>query len=165
MNRWITPRDPQQCAFSTRHFHRLLLSDLWLDDTMAASIPQGRNKWTTEIGMVWDGVEIIKHTANGIEFEIATLGTGDRLALCLHGFPEHAYSWRFQMPMLARLGYRVWAPNLRGYGGTTSPREIAAYQTTLLVDDVLALIDVSGAREVLLVAHDWGAVLAWMIAM
>ena len=46
------------------------------------------------------------------------MGSGDRLALCLHGFPEHAYSWRYQMPLLARLGYRVWAPNLRGYGNT-----------------------------------------------
>jgi epoxide hydrolase 4 len=115
--------------------------------------------------MVWDSVEIIKRRANGIEFEIATLGTGDRLALCLHGFPEHAYSWRFQMPLLARLGYRVWAPNLRGYGGTTSPQDIAAYETTILVDDVLALIEASGARDVLLIAHDWGALLAWMIAM
>jgi pimeloyl-ACP methyl ester carboxylesterase len=115
--------------------------------------------------MVWDDIEIIRHEANGIEFEIAALGTGDRLALCLHGFPEHAYSWRRQMPLLARLGYRVWAPNLRGYGGTTAPRGVAAYKAAILVDDVLGLIDASGAREVLLVAHDWGAVLAWMIAM
>ena len=115
--------------------------------------------------MGWDGVEIIKIAANGIEFEVATMGTGDRLALCLHGFPEHAYSWRFQMPLLARLGYRVWAPNLRGYGNTSAPHGVAAYKTPTLVEDVLALIAASGASETLLIAHDWGAVLAWMIGM
>ena len=115
--------------------------------------------------MRWDGVEIVKIAANGIEFEIATMGTGDRLALCLHGFPEHAYSWRFQMPLLARLGYRVWAPNLRGYGNTSAPLGVAAYKTPTLVEDVLALIAASGASETLLIAHDWGAVLAWTIGM
>ena len=69
----------------------------------------------------WPDVELIRVAANGINFEVATMGSGDRLALCLHGFPENAYSWRHQMPLLARLGYRVWAPNLRGYGATDSP--------------------------------------------
>jgi len=55
--------------------------------------------------------------------------------LCLHGFPEHAYSCRHQMPLLAHLGYRVWAPNLRGYGATDSPREVAAYRTNTLGDE------------------------------
>jgi pimeloyl-ACP methyl ester carboxylesterase len=100
-------------------------------------------------------VKTVRVTANGIEFEVATTGVGDRLALCLHGFPEHACSWRFQMPLLAKLGYRVWAPNLRGYGGTTSPTDISAYKTTTLVTDVLALIAASGARETVLIAHDW----------
>jgi epoxide hydrolase 4 len=113
----------------------------------------------------WGGVETIRVAANNIEFEVATLGSGDRLALCLHGFPEHAYSWHFQMPLLAKLGYRVWAPNLRGYGSTTSPGNVSAYKVTTLVADVLALITASGARETLLIAHDWGAVLAWRIAM
>ncbi len=115
--------------------------------------------------MTWDGVELIKVAANGIEFEVATLGSGDRLALCLHGFPEHAYSWRLQMPVLARLGYRVWAPNLRGYGNTATPQDVESYKTTTLVEDVLALIAASGAAETVLIAHDWGAVLAWIIAM
>jgi pimeloyl-ACP methyl ester carboxylesterase len=93
------------------------------------------------------------------------MGSGDRLALCLHGFPEHAYSWRHQMPLLARLGYRVWAPNLRGYGGTDSPREVAAYKTSTLVADVAALIQASGAKETLLLGHDWGGALAWSLAL
>jgi pimeloyl-ACP methyl ester carboxylesterase len=100
-----------------------------------------------------------------MEFEIATLGDGERLALCLHGFPEHAYSWRFQMPLLARLGYRVWAPNLRGYGNSATPSAVSKYRIGALVEDVLALIEAAGARETVLIAHDWGAVLAWTIAM
>ncbi len=113
----------------------------------------------------WDAAEIIRVAANGINFEVAAMGAGDRLALCLHGFPEHAYSWRFQMPLLARLGYRVWAPNLRGYGSTDSPREVAAYKTRTLVEDVAALIKASGAKETLLMAHDWGGALAWSLAL
>ena len=93
------------------------------------------------------------------------MGSGDRLALCLHGFPEHAYSWRHQMPLLARLGYRVWAPNLRGYGGTDSPREVSAYKTSTLVEDVVALIHAAGAKETLLLGHDWGGALAWSLAL
>lgn len=115
--------------------------------------------------MNWPDVSFIRVAANGINFEVATMGPGDRLALCLHGFPEHAYSWRNQMPLLARLGYRVWAPNLRGYGATDSPRESSAYQPHILVGDVASLIKAANARETLLIAHDLGAVLAWLLAM
>jgi pimeloyl-ACP methyl ester carboxylesterase len=115
--------------------------------------------------MNWPNVQMVRVAANGINFEVATMGSGDRLALCLHGFPEHAYSWRHQMPLLARLGYRVWAPNLRGYGGTDSPREVSAYRTRTLVEDVASLIRAAGARETLLLAHDWGGALAWSLAI
>ena len=111
------------------------------------------------------GTETIRVQANGIGFEVATAGTGDRLALCLHGFPEHAYSWRYQIAPLTQLGYRVWAPNLRGYGNSDSPQEITAYRLQTLVDDVAGLIAASGAQETLLIGHDWGGALAWLIAM
>src|SRR5438270_12086503 len=110
-------------------------------------------------------VEFIRVAANGINFEVATMGSGERLALCLHGFPEHAYSWRNQMPLLARLGYRVWAPNLRGYSATDSPSEVSAYQPRTLVEDVASLIRAANPKETLVVAHDLGAVLAWLLAM
>jgi pimeloyl-ACP methyl ester carboxylesterase len=124
--------------------------------------------------MNWPNVEFIRVLANDIEFEVATMDSadpfavstqGDRLALCLHGFPEHAYSWRHQMPLLARLGYHVWAPNLRGYGGTDSPQEVSAYRTRTLINDVAGLIEAANPRETLLLAHDWGAALAWLLAM
>ena len=103
--------------------------------------------------------------ANGLRFHVATCGEGDRLALCLHGFPESWYSWRHQLPLLARLGYRAWAPDLRGYGETERPPRLQDYALEALMEDVAGLIEASGAREVTLLAHDWGAIIAWAFAM
>jgi pimeloyl-ACP methyl ester carboxylesterase len=112
--------------------------------------------------------EAIRHErvrANGIDFNVASLGSGARLALCLHGFPESSFSWRHQMPMLAHLGLRVWAPDLRGYGGSSRPSGVESYALQHLEEDVAALIESSGAKEVVLVGHDWGALIAWYYAM
>ncbi|MEE1876234.1 alpha/beta fold hydrolase [Altererythrobacter litoralis] len=111
------------------------------------------------------GITIKWIEANGLTFEVAEAGQGDRLALCLHGFPELHYSWRHQMPLLAQLGYRVWAPNMRGYGGTSRPKRKKDYRLDNLTADVAALIDASGAKEVTLLAHDWGALVAWQFAI
>ena len=101
----------------------------------------------------------------GFRFAVDEAGAGDRLALCLHGFPESRFSWRRQLPLLAQMGYRAWAPDLRGYGETEpKPREVAAYLVDRLMEDVAALIDASGARSVTLIGHDWGAALAWTFA-
>ncbi len=106
--------------------------------------------------------------ANGIDFELAECGSGDRLAICLHGFPELNYSWRFQMPMLAAKGWRVWAPNLRGYGASSKPDGMKAYSLSHLTHDVAALIDAaaeeSPVTEIMIIAHDWGAIIAWAFA-
>lgn len=112
-----------------------------------------------------DAIEYQTIRANGIDFNVATIGAGDRLALLLHGFPESAFSWRYQLPLLARLGYRAWAPDLRGYGGSTRPLGVSAYALEHLEEDVAALIEAAGAKEVLLVGHDWGALIAWYYAM
>jgi pimeloyl-ACP methyl ester carboxylesterase len=84
--------------------------------------------------------------SNGQSFEVATCGTGDRLALCLHGFPEHALSWSKQLPVLAQLGYRAWAPNQRGYGRSFRPKARSEYAIEKLMDDVAGIIDASGAK-------------------
>ncbi|HEX6241328.1 MAG TPA: alpha/beta hydrolase [Polyangiales bacterium] len=97
----------------------------------------------------------------GMCFEVSQHGEGERLALLLHGFPECAYSYRYQIPRLVELGYRVWVPNLRGYGNSDKPRGRRAYALDRLEQDVTALIDASGARSVLLAGHDWGGAIAW----
>ena len=103
--------------------------------------------------------------ANGLRFEVHECGDGDRLALCLHGFPEHAYAWRHQLPLLARLGYRAWAPCLRGYGRSSRPGRVEDYRMDRLTADVAGLIDAAGARSTLLVGHDWGGGIAWATAL
>ena len=107
--------------------------------------------------------------ANGLRFEVdvcsSPQGDGKTLALCLHGFPEHSHSWRHQLPMLAAAGYQAWAPNLRGYGNSSRPEGIDAYSIEALMEDVGALIDASGCDKTILIAHDWGAVIAWFFAM
>jgi epoxide hydrolase 4 len=107
--------------------------------------------------------------ANGQRFELAECGSGDKLAILLHGFPELNHSWRHQMPMLGVQGWRVWAPNMRGYGASSKPEGLAAYSLSKLTADVAALMDMAKAeqpaREVMLVAHDWGAVVAWHFAI
>ena len=103
--------------------------------------------------------------ANGLRFHVLAAGQGDRLALCLHGFPELAFSWRHQLPVLAEEGWLAWAPDLRGYGETDRPVGRDEYAIEKLMDDVAALIDASGARETLLIGHDWGGVIAWLFAI
>lgn len=103
--------------------------------------------------------------ANGLRFEVDMCGSGRKLALCLHGFPEHSYSWRHQLPVLAQMGYLAWAPNLRGYGNSSRPLGVQNYAMRYLLADVAGLIDASGAEEVVLIAHDWGGVIAWEFAL
>ena len=103
--------------------------------------------------------------ANGLTFEVDQCGSGPKFALLLHGFPESKFSWRYQMPLLAELGYTVWAPNMRGYGKSSKPSNVADYHIDNLVADAAALIDAAGAKQTLLMAHDWGAVIAWNFAI
>lgn len=105
--------------------------------------------------------ESIDVETNGIRLRVRQAGSGDRLALFLHGFPESWFSWRDQMPVLADLGWRVWAPDLRGYGESEKPRGITAYAMKELLADVAGLIDAAKAREVMLISHDWGGNIAW----
>lgn len=101
---------------------------------------------------------------NGIRMHVAERGEGP-LVLLLHGFPESWYSWRHQMPVLAAAGYRAVAVDLRGYGETDAPVEAAQYSQLHLVGDVIGLLDELGAEQVVVVGHDFGAVLAWNVAL
>ena len=74
--------------------------------------------------------------ANGLDFACDEAGSGDDVALCLHGFPESRFSWRYQLPVLAQAGWRAVAPDLRGYGQSSRPNGKAAYHIDHLVADV-----------------------------
>ncbi len=103
-------------------------------------------------------------TANNITLHITEQGSGPLVLLC-HGWPELAYSWRHQMPALAQAGYRVVAPDMRGYGGSSAPHEIADYAITDLVGDMVALVAALGETRACIVGHDWGANVAWSAAL
>ena len=97
--------------------------------------------------------------ANGVSFHYLEAGQGP-LALCLHGFPDDAYTYSELLPALARAGFRGVAPFMRGYA-PTSPAPDGRYQAVLLAQDALALIDALGGGRAFVVGHDWGATAAY----
>lgn len=100
---------------------------------------------------------------NGIRLHYAESGDGDDLVILLHGFPEFWYSWRHQLPTLAE-DYHVVAPDMRGYNLSDKPSRVEDYRIEILVEDVHGLIDHFGADRAVIVAHDWGAAVAWKVA-
>jgi pimeloyl-ACP methyl ester carboxylesterase len=110
-----------------------------------------------------------RFTNAGFSFEVSdTPPAGDRgagqVAVLLHGFPEDRHSWDGVVPALAAAGYRVLAPDQRGYSPGARPAARSAYTLSRLAGDVLALADAAGAGRFHLVGHDWGAGLAWYVA-
>src|SRR5215470_6781862 len=94
--------------------------------------------------------------ANDLEFGVLEAGTGP-LALCLHGFPDCAHTWRHLLPALADAGFHAVAPFMRGYAPTGIPGD-AAYQIGALAADATALHEVlGGTADAVLIGHDWGA--------
>ena len=87
------------------------------------------------------------------------------LIVLLHGFPEFWYGWRLQIKPLAAAGFRVVAPDLRGYNLSSRPDGVAAYDTGPLAADIRGLVQERGAQSALLVGHDWGGTVAWATAM
>ena len=103
-------------------------------------------------------------TINGVRLHYVEYGKGP-LIILLHGFPECWYAWRFQLPALAEAGFRVVAPDLRGYNLSDKPQGVGQYRLELLANDVKGLIRALGADSAVLVGHDWGGVIAWYLAM
>jgi epoxide hydrolase A/B len=99
---------------------------------------------------------------NGIELHVAVAGPADgRPVVLCHGFPEIWYSWRHQLSALADAGYRAYAPDLRGYGGSARPTEVGAYGSDNLTGDLAGLLDHYGYDQAAFVGHDWGAMVVW----
>jgi len=97
---------------------------------------------------------------NGIGLRVALAGKGP-LVVLVHGWPESWYSWRHQIPALAEAGYRVAAPDVRGYGGSDKPAAIEAYAIKEMCADIAGLVEALGERQAILVGHDWGAPIVW----
>lgn len=101
---------------------------------------------------------------NGIKMHIAEQGQGPLVVLC-HGFPESWYSWRHQLSALAEAGFHAVAPDQRGYGQTSRPEAIEAYNIFQLVGDIVGLVHALGEEQAIIVGHDWGALVAWHCAL
>ena len=103
-------------------------------------------------------------TVNGLRFFFVDQGHGTPVVL-LHGFPEFWYAWRHQIPALAGAGFRVIAPDMRGYNLSAKPPGVRSYQVSHLVDDVAGLVRHTGAGRACIVGHDWGGSVAWQVPM
>ena len=118
---------------------------------------------TAELAAIFDGTVNYAET-NGITLRYVEAGDGP-LVLMLHGWPESWYSWRYQLKALADAGYHAVAPDLRGYGGSTIPDDIEAYNIRELTADVAGLVTALGYEQAVVIGHDWGAPVAWQSAL
>lgn len=100
---------------------------------------------------------------DGVRLHFIDEGNGP-VVMLIHGFPESWYSWKNQITPLAEAGYRVIVPDMRGYGQSSKPIEIAEYRITELVQDCIRILDSIGAKTAAIVGHDWGAPIAWTAA-
>ena len=98
-------------------------------------------------------------TTNGVELHVTEAGAGPLVVLA-HGFPELGYSWRHQLGPLAAAGYRVVAPDQRGYGRSSRPTDVEDYDIGHLTDDLIGVLDALGEERATFVGHDWGSMVA-----
>jgi pimeloyl-ACP methyl ester carboxylesterase len=109
-------------------------------------------------------VDFVTIQNGAVELNVAVSGSGP-LIVCVHGFPELWYSWRHQIAHFAARGFRVAALDVRGYGRSSKPEEIAAYTLRHLASDVVAVIEHMGDGPAILFGHDWGAPIVWHTAL
>ena len=118
---------------------------------MSAHLPAGVTERTVRIG--------------DIDVHLLEAGTEGPLVVLAHGFPELAWSWRHQLPALAQAGYRVVAPDQRGYGGTSRPTAVDDYDIVHLTGDLVGLLDELGEERAIFVGHDWGSMVVWQLSL
>lgn len=110
----------------------------------------------------WNAPNFIQ--TNGIKMAYFEQGQGHPVVMC-HGFPELAYAWRHQVPALANAGFRVIAPDLRGFGYTDQPKPIESYNIRYLTADLVGLLDALKIDKAVFVGHDWGGVVTWAMPL
>ena len=131
----------------------------------AATEPSGAGPEPTSwVDPAMPGVTHRMIETNGIRLHVAEQGEGPLVILC-HGFPECWYSWRHQLPALAKAGFRAVAPDLRGYGRSDRPEDVEKYTILHDIGDIVGLVDALGARQAVIAGHDIGAAIAWQSAL
>ena len=149
----LKPRITSPVCFASATFASVIFAMLLLQTMPSATAAQGDEMTDFKEGQV---------TANGLVFHYLELGEGP-LVLALHGFPDHARSYRHQMPALAEAGFRVVVPYMRGYAPTEVP-EGGPWAVPFLGQDAVALIDALSEGPAILIGHDWGAAAAYAAA-
>jgi len=119
------------------------------------------------LGVSLDGeplADCYADVGGGLHLHYVEAGDGP-LTVLLHGFPEFWYSWRLQIPALAKAGYHAVAPDMRGYNLSDKPRNVRDYRVDILARDIARLIEACRAERATVIGHDWGAGVAWQFAM
>lgn len=119
-----------------------------------------------EAGEAASDIDMTQIDVGEFTFDVRVAGPADgEVVFLLHGFPQTSYEWRHQIRALAEAGFRVVAPDQRGYSPGARPPDIEDYALQLLVGDILGLADAIGADRFHIAGHDWGAVVAWAVAV
>ncbi len=121
---------------------------------------------TAGAGQSDDGITMTRIDVGGFSFDVRTAGPEDgEVVILLHGFPQTSWEWRHQLRALGEAGFRAVAPDQRGYSPGARPERVEDYALPLLVGDVIGLADAIGAQRFHVVGHDWGAAVAWGVAI
>lgn len=126
----------------------------------AAAQPAGEPSMTNTASPI-PGVTFRFIESNGIRMRLAEAGDSGPLVLLAHGWPESWFNWRHQMTFLADNGFRVVAPDMRGYGQSDAPDAVEDYDILTLADDMVGILDALGEETAIMVGHDWGSIVAW----
>lgn len=124
--------------------------------TTPSLLPDGVRERTVSVG---------DDPARAVDLHLLEAGDSGPLVVLAHGFPELAWSWRHQLPAIAAAGFRVVAPDQRGYGRSSRPQAVEDYDIEHLTGDLLGLLDVLGEDDATFVGHDWGSMVVWQLAL